>query len=593
MDKFLVSARKYRPTSFETVVGQQALTETLQNAIRSGRVAHAYLFCGPRGVGKTTCARIFAKAINCQNPTADFDACNECESCRAFNENRSMNIHELDAASNNSVDAIRSLMEETRIPPQIGKYKVFIIDEVHMLSSAAFNAFLKTLEEPPSYAVFILATTEKHKVLPTILSRCQVFDFARMTTDDTVRHLASVAAKEGIQVTEEALNVVAQKADGGMRDAMSIFDQMVTFCGNNITYEQAISVLNVLDVEYYFRMTDALLNGDITSTLLLLNEVLSKGFDGSHFLSGYANHVRNLLVSKDAATVELIEASEAIRKHFVEQAARCQVNWLLKVLDIVATADFNYRTARSKRLTIELALLRSCSLGQPAANAPLAPAPAAPAPVKAPVAAAPVAAAPVAAAPAPAPARPVVAAPVAATPAPAPARPVAAAPTAASGVPSVPSIPSIPTVPSVPAAPQSGPVAPPEHPVGQPTVVQQSQNFTTEQLISAWGMLRQVFPDDRRFASMLTNLVPRIVAMPQCEVVLMNELQERELRAKMPQILRHMCLQLHNDMFALNLRVEEESYENQAFSQEDKIHMLANENPVLHDLINTLELQLV
>ena len=312
--KYIVSARKYRPSTFESVVGQKALTETLRNAIRSNHLAHAYLFCGPRGVGKTTCARIFAKTINCLSPTADHDACNQCESCVAFNEQRSFNIHELDAASNNSVDDIRHIIDEVRIPPQIGKYSVFIIDEVHMLSAAAFNALLKTLEEPPAHAIFILATTEKHKVLPTILSRCQVFDFSRITIADIVGHLQYVAGQEGVTVSEEALNVVAQKADGGMRDALSIFDQLVTFCGKEITYEQTIASLNVLDTEYYFRLVDAALRADISSALLLFDEILGKGFDAGHFVSGFTTHLRNVLVSKDAATVSLLEVYQRLSR---------------------------------------------------------------------------------------------------------------------------------------------------------------------------------------------------------------------------------------------------------------------------------------
>ena len=359
---YIVSARKYRPASFETVVGQRALTETLRNAIRSNHLAHAYLFCGPRGVGKTTCARIFAKTINCLTPTADLDACNECESCRAFNEQRSYNIHELDAASNNSVEDIRSLIEQVRIPPQVGKYSVYIIDEVHMLSQGAFNALLKTLEEPPSYAVFILATTEKHKVLPTILSRCQVFDFARMTVNDTVHHLQYVAEQEGIRVEEEALHVVAQKADGGMRDALSIFDQLVTFCGNDITYQQAIEVLNVLDSDYYFRVIDAALSTNVHAALLLFNEILSKGFDGGHFVSGLASHLRDVLVSKDPSTTILLETSDAIRKHYAEQAQKCSPMWIFRALEIINQADINYRTARNKRLTVELMLVKLCTL---------------------------------------------------------------------------------------------------------------------------------------------------------------------------------------------------------------------------------------
>ena len=316
MENYIVSARKYRPSTFESVVGQKALTTTLKNAIASNKLAHAYLFCGPRGVGKTTCARIFAKTINCLTPTAEGEACNECESCSAFNEQRSYNIHELDAASNNSVEDIRSLIEQVRIPPQIGKYKVYIIDEVHMLSQQAFNAFLKTLEEPPHHAIFILATTEKHKILPTILSRCQIYDFNRINVNDTVEHLQYVAQKEGINAEPEALNVIAQKADGGMRDALSIFDQVVSFTGGNIQYKSVIENLNVLDYEYYFRLTDCFLENKVSDAILLFNDVLNKGFDGNHFITGLSSHFRDLLVSKDASTLSLLEVGASIRERY-------------------------------------------------------------------------------------------------------------------------------------------------------------------------------------------------------------------------------------------------------------------------------------
>ena len=316
MESFVVSARKYRPSTFETVVGQHTLTQTLKNAIKSNHLAHAYLFCGPRGVGKTTCARIFAKTINCQHLTADFEPCNECESCKAFNEQRSYNIHELDAASNNSVDDIRSLIEQVRIPPQVGKYSVYIVDEVHMLSQGAFNAFLKTLEEPPAHAIFILATTEKHKILPTILSRCQIYDFNRITIPDTVDYLQKIAQREQIKIDVEALNVIAQKSDGGMRDALSIFDQLVNFCGTDISYQDAISTLNVLDYEYYFRLVDCALVSDVTGALLLFNEVLAKGFDGQHFVDGLGSHLRDVMVSKDVATIALLEKGESVSKRY-------------------------------------------------------------------------------------------------------------------------------------------------------------------------------------------------------------------------------------------------------------------------------------
>ena len=362
MENYIVSARKYRPMTFDTVVGQEALTVTLKNAIQSGRLAHAYLFCGPRGVGKTTCARIFAKTINCLNPQPNGEACGECESCKAFNEQRSYNIHELDAASNNSVEDIRQLIEQVRIPPQIGKYKVFIIDEVHMLSQAAFNAFLKTLEEPPHHAIFILATTEKHKILPTIMSRCQIYDFKRMGVDDIVGHLKHVAEQEGITVEDAALNIIAQKADGGMRDALSIFDQVASFCENNITYQRTIENLNVLDYDYYFRLTDYFLEGKITECMLTLNEILSKGFEGQHFIGGLSSHLRNLLVSQDAQTAELIEASEEVRNRYKEQAQKCKPKFLFKAMKLANDCDLNYKQSQNKRLLVELTLIEMAQL---------------------------------------------------------------------------------------------------------------------------------------------------------------------------------------------------------------------------------------
>lgn len=362
MENYIVSARKYRPSTFESVVGQRALTTTLKNAIATQKLAHAYLFCGPRGVGKTTCARIFAKTINCMTPTEDGEACNACESCVAFNEQRSYNIHELDAASNNSVDDIRQLVEQVRIPPQIGKYKVYIIDEVHMLSASAFNAFLKTLEEPPRHAIFILATTEKHKILPTILSRCQIYDFNRISVEDTVQHLAYVASKENITAEPEALNVIALKADGGMRDALSIFDQVVSFTGGHITYKSVIENLNVLDYEYYFRLTDCFLENKVSDALLLFNDVLNKGFDGSHFITGLSSHFRDLLVSKDAATLALLEVGASIRQRYQEQAQKCPLPFLYRAMKLCNDCDMNYRTSKNKRLLVELALIQVAQL---------------------------------------------------------------------------------------------------------------------------------------------------------------------------------------------------------------------------------------
>ena len=362
MNDYIVSARKYRPMTFDTVVGQESLTTTLKNAIQSGRLAHAYLFCGPRGVGKTTCARIFAKTINCLNPQANGEACGECESCKAFNEGRSYNIHELDAASNNSVEDIRQLIDQVRIPPQIGQYKVFIIDEVHMLSQAAFNAFLKTLEEPPHHAIFILATTEKHKILPTIMSRCQIYDFKRMGVNDIVNHLKHVAEQENMKAEEAALNIIAQKADGGMRDALSIFDQVASFCGGNITYQQTIQNLNVLDEDYYFRLTDYFLEGKITECMLTLNDILSKGFEGQYFITGLSSHFRNLLVSQDPQTTELIEASNEVRTRYQEQAKRCQPKFLFRAMKLANNCDLNYKQSQNKRLLVEITLIEMAQL---------------------------------------------------------------------------------------------------------------------------------------------------------------------------------------------------------------------------------------
>lgn len=362
--EYIVSARKYRPSSFDAVVGQQALTTTLKNAVATGKLAHAYLFCGPRGVGKTTCARIFAKVINCTNPKSDGDACGECESCKAFAEQRSLNIFELDAASNNGVEHIKSLMDQTRVPPQVGKYKVFIIDEVHMLSAAAFNAFLKTLEEPPAHVVFILATTEKHKILPTILSRCQVYDFERMSVPNIINHLKRVADDQGVTYDEQALNLIAEKADGGMRDALSIFDQAASFCQGNITYEKVLEDLNVLDVDNYFKAIDLALECKVTEEMLLLNSVMEKGFDGGHFVNGLATHVRNVLMAADESTLKLIETSDALRARYAEQAKKCPAKFLYSALRILNDCDVKYRQSSNKRLLVELSLIEVAQIQQ-------------------------------------------------------------------------------------------------------------------------------------------------------------------------------------------------------------------------------------
>ena len=571
MENYIVSARKYRPTTFESVVGQQALTQTLRNAIRTNHLAHAYLFCGPRGVGKTTCARIFAKTINCLAPTAENDACNQCESCVAFNEQRSFNIHELDAASNNSVEDIRSLIDQVRIPPQIGKYSVYIIDEVHMLSQGAFNALLKTLEEPPSYAIFILATTEKHKVLPTILSRCQVYDFSRITVADTIHHLQYVAKQEGISVSEEALNVVAQKADGGMRDALSIFDQLVSFCGTNISYEQAIEVLNVLDTDYYFRLVDSALNGDVSSSLLLLNEVLQKGFDAGHFVTGVAQHLRDVLVSKDAATVQLLETSDTIRQHYQEQAQHCAAKWLFNALDIMNTCDIQYRTAKNKRLTVELALVKLCRLvevpeqevqkvqSSGAQGSGVQKAQAAPMPSTAPKAAAP---------------RPVA--------------PVHSAPKPAAPMPSLGSMPSLGNLGLISSQPQAE-TKPAQQ---EETKADRNTPFTVDQLIDAWVGLNQHFKGEERLLAMLSNCQPTMVDENMCRITVANPWQKQEFAKFGKKVMDLVRDKLQNDLLKLQVDVAEFDRSQRAYTAADKYKLLAKQNPHLADMKARMNLQL-
>ncbi len=575
MENYIVSARKYRPTTFESVVGQQALTQTLRNAIRTNHLAHAYLFCGPRGVGKTTCARIFAKTINCLNPTAEHDACNQCESCIAFNEQRSFNIHELDAASNNSVEDIRSLIDQVRIPPQIGKYSVYIIDEVHMLSQGAFNALLKTLEEPPSYAIFILATTEKHKVLPTILSRCQVYDFSRITVADTIHHLQYVAGQEGITASEEALNVVAQKADGGMRDALSIFDQLVSFCGTNISYEQAIEVLNVLDTDYYFRLVNAALMGNVSEALLLLNEVLTKGFDAGNFVTGFAQHLRDVLVSKDVATVQLLETSDAIRQHYQEQAQRCAAKWLYNALDIMNICDINYRTAKNKRLTVELALVKLCRLTE------------VPVQEVQKVQSNNVQTATPAAQPAPRPATaPQPTAVVQPTVAPQPATPTAPPPPK----PTLGAMPSLGNLGKLSATPQA--TAQPTAAV--PTTEQQKRNnpFTLDQLKSAWVGQIKYFEKEERFKAMLTTYELVQDSETKFHITVDNQLQKKEFAKFGKQLMDRVRNALQNDDVQLRVEVAEYTASQVAYTSTEKYKILNQLNPHLEEMRQRMNLQI-
>ena len=573
MENYIVSARKYRPTTFESVVGQQALTQTLRNAIRTNHLAHAYLFCGPRGVGKTTCARIFAKTINCLSPTEENDACNQCESCTAFNEQRSFNIHELDAASNNSVEDIRSLIDQVRIPPQIGKYSVYIIDEVHMLSGNAFNALLKTLEEPPKHAIFILATTEKHKILATILSRCQVYDFNRITVADTISHLQYVAQKENINASEEALNVVAQKADGGMRDALSIFDQLVAFCGTNISYEQAIEVLNVLDSDYYFRLVDAALSGDVSNALLLLNEVLVKGFDAGHFITGFAQHLRDVLVSKDSATVALLETPEVIRQQYQAQAQRCAAKWLFNALDIMNTCDINYRTAKNKRLTVELALIKLCRLLEPAE-----PIQTNTQPTQRTAVASPQPSVKTATQPSP----PIQQqATVKPTIAPPPPKPVIGA---------MPSLGNLGLINTNAASNQANSA---QTSTGQSTTTEKRNTpFTIDQLKSAWVGQVKNFEKEERFKAMLITYEPVMDSEHMFHITVKNQLQKKVFSQFGKQLMDNIRNELQNDHIQLKVEIDEHVIGQVAYTASEKYKLLAQQNPQLDDLRQRMNLQL-
>ena len=593
MENFVVSARKYRPITFDTVVGQGSITNTLKNAIRNNTLAQAFLFCGPRGVGKTTCARIMAKTINCLNPTETMEACNECESCRAFNNNASFNIYELDAASNNSVEDIRSLVDQVRIPPQIGQYKVYIIDEVHMLSAAAFNAFLKTLEEPPAYAKFILATTEKHKIIPTILSRCQIFDFKRITVDDIAKHLAFVAQSEGVSAEAEALNIIAQKADGALRDALSIFDQMVSFSGKNITYKDVIDNLNVLDYDYYFQIIDHILRGETSDILLILNDIISKGFEPQHFVGGMGNHLRSLMVCKDPVTVQLLEVSEQLRQKYLAQAQACPMPFLIRALEINNKCDIDYRAANNKRLHLEIALLKMCALCSQALNLPTAQSQPvqmpqnrpAQQPVQGGVAASPTAA------PAKAP-EPV------AGPTPTPQRPAQANP-------NIGGVATGATTATQTPAPQ--PVIRPRGTSGSSISInkamQQAEQkaeekeeswdtpFTQEQLTASWAdfvnRYKNISPN---FAAALGKYTPKLIGSAEIHFSVDNLLFERDTEG-ITALKHHLKNSLHNNLFELKPEVMERPAEIEAYTDKDKFEKMAEERPFLRTLQSELKLE--
>ena len=596
--EYIVSARKYRPTTFDTVVGQAALTTTLKNAVKSGKLAHAYLFCGPRGVGKTTCARIFAKAINCQTPTAEGEACNECESCQSFNEQRSLNIFELDAASNNSVEHIKTLMEQTRIPPQLGRYKVFIIDEVHMLSTAAFNAFLKTLEEPPAHVIFILATTEKHKILPTILSRCQIYDFERMTVRNTIDHLKAVADKEGITYEEQALAVIAEKADGGMRDALSIFDQATSFCQGNITYDKVIEDLNVLDSENYFKIINLSIINNVSDIMVLLNSIINKGFDGGLLIQGLAKHVRNVMMAKDPQTLPLLEVSDQQRQRYEEQAKKCDTRFLYQALKLMNQCDINYRQSSNKRLLVELTLIEIAQITQPDDSASAG-------------------------------RRPrrlkslfkhliQQSQPKSATP-----QVVAAETPASQPSPKAQNTQSPQNAPKAPTTPKSQPS--PARPSlklgglgfswnklrqdGKPSKVNftdsladlkdgqmSNQQFTQDELELQWmsmcNRMSENQPQLIGIATRMKNMNPQITEFPQVEVTVENELIRQDMEAIHKSILKTLQMYLHNAQITFTIHVSDQKEQPKILSRREQFEEMSKINPAVAKLQQAFDLEL-
>lgn len=584
MDHFIVSARKYRPSTFNSVIGQSSLTTTLKNAIKSNHLAHAYLFCGPRGVGKTTCARIFAKTINCQNLTAEYEACNVCESCVSFNEQRSYNIHELDAASNNGVDDIRSLIDQVRIPPQIGKYSVYIIDEVHMLSSGAFNAFLKTLEEPPAHAIFILATTEKHKIIPTILSRCQIYDFNRISVSDTVGYLKHVAQSEGVTVDVNGLNVVAQKSDGGMRDALSIFDQLVSFCGTDITYQGVIDNLNVLDYEYYFRLVECFLKGDVSQSLLIFNEVLNKGFDAHHFITGLSSHLRDVLVSKDPQTIPLLEVGADIGERYKTQAQACTPDFLFQALKISNDCDIDYRLSKNKRLLVEIALIRLCQLTDEKKKSIISDKTAAPIQTITFAANHQVIAPTVTETQGPITTDTADEAKVRQFATPVRKAEVVSEPKSGFQRPGSISI-------SGQQKPSTSTTAT-ENTVEQKTPIIENKPFTATELENAWRKFADTIPEQGRITSFILNSQPVLVTDTNFEVTVSNVLQEREFKRLQSDIVEFMQGKLSNSQVRMNIKLMEETEKTRGSSPEERFRMMSDQNPALAKLRTRLNLEI-
>ncbi len=595
-EKYIVSARKYRPSTFRSVVGQQSLTHTLKTAIASGRLAHAYLFCGPRGVGKTTCARIFAKTINCEHPTPEGEACNECPSCKAFNEQRSFNINELDGASNNSVDNIRDLTEQVRIPPQTGRYRVFIIDEVHMLSQAAFNAFLKTLEEPPEYAIFILATTEKQKVIPTILSRCQIYDFARITVPDIVQQLRYVCEQESIEAEPAALNVIAQKADGAMRDALSIFDQVAASTEGHITYQSALDNLNVLDYDYYFRLVDTFLAGDVMQALLIYKEIRDKGFDSQFFINGLAQHLRDLMVASTPQTRKLLEMNDEVAQRYGEQSTKLAPAFYYRALDLCNTCDLNYRNASSKQLLVELTLVKLCQImasPQPQQAAPqpmqkIAPSPARPqqsAPAQSQQAAP---AQPQARPAAPQPS--VQAAPVRPQ-APHPAAAAAQAPSPAPAVGSM--VRPVGNTPRIMVnVPNTAPAA--QSPETMAAVPCRTQPFTAEQLLAAWNGYMEEHPQERALVTTMSYAQPQLGDNEKHYVMIVGSANEQKnVEEHKIELMRYLCDAVKNDELTLDVKVSEVPIDTpKILSPREVVEQIKQNNPNFTQFLKDFDLGL-